>query len=236
MPEIEFIDPDPRSDPSMASPRRPRDLGGLLGALPPLLCVLGAAAAVAAPFQYTIDIEAPDDGIGNRLIEHIDGWGRVRASGVHEPAAVHQLRYGFLLCVCAGLLLVAALAFGAALLRSERAAPLRSVARGLALTGMGGLAAVAGAVYLDFLTVRDSLAYRVSEAASGAAQATSIGKYRLHLGGCLWFDVAAAALALLSTLVSAGPAQLVARFRAEPQPEPGPALYAAGWPDGGDVP
>ncbi len=220
MVEVEFLDseswqdPDAEPDPARRAGRSP--LASVQLAAPAVLWLAAAALLVAAPFRlvYSLSLRA----FRERQSTQADGWGRLNRGLPDASGAEHGPRLGIVLCVAAGLLLLAA---GLATLAAARGATsVRIASAGSGLAGVALAAGTAAAALLDIHSVRDNLDVELRSAlASSGRFGPGHSSVHLTIGAMIWLTAIGVACGLAALVLQA----LRQPERAAPAP-PAPAF------------
>ncbi len=217
MPEIEFLDAaaEPARRPAAAvdgsaspDPRR-REAVRLWA--PAAVALLGAAVTLAAPWRSLYHLTTPQSAAGNGEFG-VDGWGRYAER--QAPFAEHGPRYGIVLCVGAGLLLLGA---GLRLYGGWRRRRVERVGTGVLVGAVGVLGGGLGAAYLDARSFLDTVENEGRYAARAGAGNAFHFDPDAAAGPMTWFALAGLLLALAALALPS-----VLRRSAAPATPPGP--------------
>jgi hypothetical protein len=203
--EIEFFLSESEEDPvAEPAPPHPAAISDIRLAGPCVLWLAAAGLLLIAPFRldYSLNLRFLDV----RQSTSADGWGRVRRSFTGTSVTEHGPRYGIVLSVAAGLVLVAAGL--AALAAVRRSGYLRVASGGTGLVGAALAAGVASAALLNAQSLRDNIKNQLIGAFSGSGR-VGIPRTRdvVHLttGWMVWLTAIAVGSAAGAVLLLALP-------------------------------
>jgi hypothetical protein len=218
MVQIEFLDPGPAQDAAPEpAPAPGRAAGAARKALllaPPGLWLAAAVFLVVAPFRLLYLVTLSASGLGRDT--RVDGWGRLHQAD--DPFPDHETRYGVVLCVAAGLCVVAAAV--ATLVRRHPRARIVSAAMGLTGVVLATGTVASALLYLQSLDDNITVQLRTAAASGDLALGPALSSVHLSIGGMTWLTLTAVGCGLAALGIQALPVPAVPEPPSPAPPSP----------------